>query len=129
MSNANELENLRNIINSFSCRSAWSRGVRNYALMILENLESLDDSIDETSWAVINRALLNGAGDWREYSEGGCALIYDQDIAAALCSPSELRRVQNGRRMPSRSETWLDVQTRALRQAAAMVKHAILISD
>jgi hypothetical protein len=121
----NTLETLRGRINSFSCRSAWSRGVRDYALLILENLESLDPD-DFFSWSIVERALLNGAGDWREYSEGGCALIYDSDIAAALCSPSELRRTDNGRRMPSRSENWIDVQTRALHQAAAMVRRALL---
>ena len=74
-----------------------------------------------SSPALFERGLLNGARTWAEYSEGGCALIYDQDIARRMCSPSELRRTRDGMRDPNSRERWIDMQTRALYQAAALV--------
>ena len=53
-----------------------------------------------------------------QYSWGGCSLCYDVDIAARLCTPSELRKTRNGERRPNGREEWLDVQTRAIHQAA-----------
>ena len=29
---------------------------------------------------------------WQEYSDDGCSLIYDGDIAARVCTPSEYKR-------------------------------------
>ena len=81
-------------------RSAWSRAVRLYAV---ELVESLDDSADLSSEALLHKALLNGADDWRQYSEGGCALVYDADIAERLCSPSALKRCKGGERPPNAS--------------------------
>ena len=100
-------------------RSAWSRAVHTYASELVEGLES---SADLSNERLLEKAMLNGAGDWQQYSEGGCALIYDADIAERLCSPSELKRNKWGMRDPNRSETWLDVQARALWQAHRMIE-------
>ena len=102
-------------------RSAWSRAVRLYAT---ELIESLDDSADLSSEALLVKELLNGADDWRQYSEGGCSLIYDADIAERLCSPSELKRCKGGERQPNARENWLECQARALAQAASLVRRA-----
>ena len=102
-------------------RSAWDRGVHAYAT---ELVESLDDSADLSNETLLRKALLNGADDWRQYSEGGCALVYDADIAERICSPSELKRVRGGERQPNASETWLECQARALAQAAELVRRA-----
>lgn len=102
-------------------RSAWSRAVRLYAS---ELVESLDDSADLSNETLLVKAMLNGADDWRQYSEGGCSLIYDADIAKRLCSPSGLKRCKGGERQPNASETWLDCQARALSQAASLVRRA-----
>lgn len=67
---------------------------------------------------------LNGARDWKQASEGGSWLIYNEDIAERLCSPSELKKTAGGRRRPSARESWLDVQARALHQAFKMVYSA-----
>ena len=99
-------------------RSAWSRGVHAYAV---ELVESLDDSADLSNETLLSKALLNGAADWQQYSEGGCSLIYDADIAERLCSPSELKRVKGGERAPNSSENWIDCQARALFQASRLV--------
>ena len=102
-------------------RSAWSRGVQAYAL---ELVEGLDASADLSNEVMLQKELLNGADDWRQYSEGGCALVYDADIASRLCSPSELKRCKGGERQPNSRENWIDVQARALWQASALVRRA-----
>jgi len=101
-------------IEATSPRSAWSRGVKLYALELLESLES-----DGTGYT--SAALLNGAENWKSFSYGGGALIYDAEIAERLCSPSELKRKKGGDLLPNASETWLDCQTRALNQAARLI--------
>ena len=104
-------------------RSAWDKGVTVYALELLESLrESIEGGYffpdDLTAPRVLRKALLNGASDWNEYSWGGSALIYDGDIAERLCNPSELKKTRGGERRPNAREEWLDVQARALFQAA-----------
>lgn len=109
-------------------RSAWSRAKKEYAAELLDNLRGAAAYATETGKPspltdreTVRAALLNGARDWSEYSWGGCALIYDGDIAARVCTPSELRRTHGGQRDPNPRETWLDVQARALYQAGAVV--------
>lgn len=116
------------IITAAPARSAWSRAKKEYAAELLGNLRTAVAYATETGAPspladreTVRAALLNGAQDWSEYSRGGCALIYDGDIAARLCTASELRRTHNGQRNPNPRETWLDVQARALYQAGAVV--------
>ena len=90
--------------------------MRAYALEMIESAEG-----ELASVADLKRELLNGATNWREYSYGGCALIYDADIAERLCSPSEYRKTRQGERAPNARETWLDVQARALGQASSLI--------
>jgi len=99
-------------------RSAWSRGVHAYAVELVEGLE---DSADLSNEELLRKALLNGAQSWAQYSEGGCALIYDADIAERLCSPSALKRCKGGERQPNARETWIDCQSRALWQAYRLI--------
>lgn len=110
-------------INSKKGRSAWDRGVNAYALELLEGLEEAIsggwfDPDDILAPRMLRSGLLNGADDWHQYSWGGCSLIYNQDIAKRLCSPSELKKTRNGERKPNSREEWLDTQARALFQAA-----------
>ena len=112
-------------------RSAWDKGVTAYAVDMLQKLTdyykdgyiSADDLATRTTAEAV---ALNGARNWSEYSYGGSALVYDGDIAAALCTPSELKRTRNGERRPNSQEEWLDVQARALYQAFHRVYSAIL---
>ena len=94
-------------------RSAWNRGVMRYALELVNSIE-IGEEITEKN-------LLGGAKDWKQYSYGGCALIYDVDICHRLCTPSEIKKTHNGERNPNKYETWLDVQARALYQAARLI--------
>lgn len=116
------------IIEVLPARSAWSRAIKEYAAELLSNLRGAAAYAAETGTPspltdheAVRAALLNGARDWSEYSWSGCALIYDGDIAARVCAPSELRRTHGGQRDPNPRETWLDVQARALYQAGAVV--------
>lgn len=49
-------------------------------------------------------------------------MIYDREIAETLCTPSELRRTDYGRKDPNARETWMDVQVRAHVQAWALIE-------
>ena len=100
-------------------RSAWTRGVKAYAV---ELVEGLDDGADLSNELMLQKALLNGASSWAQYSEGGAALCYDADIAERLCSPSELKRNKWGMRDPNRRENWLEVQASALWQAHRVIE-------
>lgn len=115
------LEAIKNAIEARKTRSAWDKGVTLYALELLDNLRDLPAADNRQE---IKKALLNGASDWREYSWGGCSLIYNGDIAERLCSPSELKRCRGGEWRPNRREEWLDVQARALFQACRLICRA-----
>lgn len=113
----------QNILNrvrvSLGTRSAWARGVYQYAEELMENIEDKNQlaSVD-TSY----QRLLNGADSWYRYSEGGCALVYDGDICERLCPPSVIERYKHGRLSPC--EGWIKVQERALKQAAREIVSA-----
>jgi hypothetical protein len=111
---------LATLITAMPARSAWGRGVRAYALEMIESAEG-----ELATVADLKKELLNGARTWKEYSEGGCALIYDGDIAERLCAPSEYRKTREGQRAPNAQESWLDVQARALGQAATLIASAL----
>lgn len=82
------------------------------------------DLDDLSNGTMVELALLNGADGWPQYSEGGCSLIYDPDIAERLCTPSELKKNRHGDRNPNSWETWLQCQARALHQAANRIRKA-----
>ena len=107
-------------------RSAWGRGVNEYALELAEELrERIEwEGCEPCNLRELERWLLNGASDWHEYSWGGCSKIYNRDIAERLCTASELRKTDNGRKDPNPREQWLDVQARALYQASRRVVEA-----
>ena len=117
------IEKLYQSIESEKQRSAWNKGVTKYALELVDQLgEQINggyfEELDLTESKKVRAALLNGAANWSQYSWGGCSLI---DIAERLCSPSELKKTRNGERRPNSREEWLDVQARALFQAANRV--------
>lgn len=105
-------------IEAQKARSAWTRGVKAYALELLEGLEAEEVG---GPLSMVESDLLSGAESWKAYSWGGCSLIYDRDIALRLCTPSELKITRNGERKPNKSEEWLDTQARALYQACRLI--------
>lgn len=126
------LQKAAELIEARKDRSAWDKGVTAYALELLEDLAELAECGDLPADAAemlkpraLREKMLNGAANWKEYSWGGSALIYDGDIAKRLCCPSELKRTRNGERRPNSRERWLDVQARALFQAFMLAARAI----
>lgn len=109
-----------NRIQSYRYRSAWARGVCQYALELAEAFD-----FDAMGSKSIRDIMLNGTRNWREYSYDGNALIYDSDIAWRLLAPSVLKLKDYGRLPPNSKENWLDVQARALEQACGLVMMAI----
>ena len=114
---------LINVIKATKARSAWAKGVKWYALNLVEESYKQDTDIVKVSLSVY----LMGAETWKEYSYGAhsCALVYDYDIAKRLCTPGELKKTDFGRKQPNGSVTWLDVQARALKQAHSLIAEVI----
>lgn len=118
------LSTLRGFVSSSSARSAWSRGVRAYALDLLDSIEELSnyEMNNYGEYLVISEEVaLNGAGSWSNYAAGGCGLVYNYSIAATLCNPSEFRKCKGGQLAPNSRETWIDVEARALFQAWRLI--------
>ena len=84
------LENLKAV----KCRSAWSKGVKEYAYMLLDNIFNDSDYESIINFKSLHKALLNGAPNWKRFSYGCCALVTNEDIAKTLCNPSELKNVK-----------------------------------
>ena len=120
------ISEVRKELENRKARSAWSKGVTVYAIELLDKLEEnreFNKADKHLHPLELKDELLNGADNWHAYSWGGCALIYDSDIAKRLCTPSELKKTRNGELRPNRREEWLDVQTRALRQASRIISY------
>lgn len=103
-------------------RSKWADGVRQYSLDLME---TLPDDWEYSNDNLLHKELLNGAGDWKAYSWGGCSLIYDADICERTATESEKKRTKGGQLKPNKSEQWLDVQARALFQAERRILRLI----
>lgn len=113
-------------IASLKRRSTWDKGVQQYAIEILESYADLNATDLVPEHENLEKALLNGATDWVQYSEGGCALIYTNDIAERLYTPSERRRF---RKDWEYNIEFLKVQAEALDQAFCLIVSALNHSD
>lgn len=112
------LQNVENV----KVRGAWNNGVKEYAIELLDDASSNRECEEFASLQELKEAILNGASDWMQYSEGGCSLIYNTDIAERLCNPTELKRTKNGLNDPNGRENWVQCQARALFQAWELIK-------
>ena len=106
----------RKLVEEFPNRSAWKRGVKEYADEFLDNLEEkaqINERLPKDE-KELKEWLLNGAINCEIYSYAYCSLKYDSQIAERLCTPSELKKKEGGRLAPNKREGWLDLQTKAL---------------
>lgn len=117
-------DTIRTELNSRHDRSAWDKAVTQYALDLLEDIQWYANDAERLplDGAELEQWALNGASCWEQYSNGGCSICYDADIAARVCTPSELKRTDGGMNNPNSRETWLDVQARALYQACNRIR-------
>lgn len=119
-------------IEGLKFRSIWQKAVKEDASWLLEELVDgyydniVEDVMTFKNIEVFERALRNGAESWKDFSEGGSALIYNKDIAEHYCTKSELKKTHNGERKPNSRESWLDVQARAFWQAALLIKQNLV---
>jgi len=124
----NKIELIKKL-NTVKTRSAWDKGVLDYALEIVENYapEEVTSVDDVLNYARDKHESLYSVAKWQ--SEGGCFELYDDDIAQRLCTPSELRRCTHKdgslRDMANARESWLDVQSRAVFQAYNRIQAAL----
>lgn len=124
----NEVNEIRARLEAVKTRSCWDRGVKGFALNLLRSYIDICEYCDNNGRPIpeLNEeTLLNGADDWNAYCYGGGALLYDGDIAKNLCTPSELKRTDNGNKAPNDREGWQDVQARAYFQAYRMLMSCI----
>lgn len=119
-----EMQEIRGRLEDTKPRSAWDKGVKEIAKGLLDGYEEIvrywegSDPVPPLT----EKTVLNGANSWEQYCYGGCAMIRDREIAKTLCTPSELRRTDYGRKAPNLRETWMDVQVRAHIQAWTLIK-------
>lgn len=116
------IKQLMDMVEARSPRSAWGKGVNEYAYELLEKF-SWEYGLDFEFYGspADKKALLNGAENWNQYSYGGCSLIYDSDIAERLLTPSGLKKKKGGKLMPNQNENYLDIQAKALLQAQILI--------
>lgn len=111
-------QNLLAAIKAVKANSTWTKAVKADAIDLLEN-NIVDNNIDNIN--LLQKALLNGAANWQQYSESGFALCYNKAIAEHYCTSSELKKVNYGQKQPNSRENWLDLQARALHQACNLI--------
>lgn len=122
------IQAVRKAIEARKQRSAWSRGVKAYALDILASFEESRQWCEANGESVPELdevTALNGANNWVMWAYGGCGLVYDAYIAERLCTPSELKKLHGGARVPAGAATWCDIEARAARQAWRMIAEAV----
>lgn len=119
-------------IEGLKFRSTWQKAVQEDASWLMESLfddhfdEIVNDTMTFEGMGDFEYVLRMGADTWKDFSEGGGALISDEDIAKHYCTASELKKTHNGEKAPNSRESWLDVQARAFWQAALLVKQNLV---
>lgn len=132
---AKNIQAVSNEVMNNKTRSAWDKGVKAYALEMLESFEEwqkFNESEGLECLELDERTALNGASDWDAWSYGGCGLVYDSAIAERLCTPSEMRKLQyktGAMRSPAPCTNWLDIEARAARQAWQMIARAMRVVE
>ena len=122
------IKRVTNEVNNTKTRSAWNKGVKAYALELLGQFEEWSEYNEQNGERVPEldeRTALNGASDWDAWAFGGCGLCYDAYIAERLCTPSELRKTKGGIYPPTGANSWLLVESHAMRQAWRMIAEAV----
>lgn len=120
-----KISDLRKSVEAAKCgRSKWGKGVHSLALTIIGDYEASEPGT-ACELGELESTLLNGAANWSAYCYGGNLLIFEQQIAELLCTPSELRRCTSkdgALKAPNRREIWMDVQARAAAQSWSLIR-------
>lgn len=109
--------------------SAWDYGVRRYACDLIQTWADCNNGCiwDEISkirgdsiLRLTEKDLLLGAEDWKQYSDS-CSLIYNEDICRRLYDKAVRKGTGNENFPPDDRENWLDLQAKALQEAAGLI--------
>lgn len=129
---AKNIQAIREAIEARKERSAWGRGVKAYALDILASFDDWrkwNEENGEELPTIDERTALNGAKNWSVWAYGGSGLVYNAYIAERLCTPSELRKLDGGAKVPTGADTWCDIEARAAWQAWRMIAEAVRVVE
>lgn len=120
---------LRDKVEKEPCKSAWEKGIKTYAFKLLDILEAycgrgMKKYMPNNARA-FEKMLRFGADSWTSCAYGGGVhFLNREEICKTLCSPSEQKKTNYGKRKPNSCETWEDVSARAYSQAATLLKIA-----
>lgn len=119
------IADIKNEIANHPAHSAREKGIKEYATeLFCGYVEGHHLPDDVRLGKITEQDPMNGASSWEQFSYGGCSLVYDGDICERLCSPSEQKKTKGGE-LKLRGEEWLDLQAKALQQAARIVIRAV----
>lgn len=112
------LTQIKSTIND-NVTSGWKHAIKLYAIDLLELFKENNAKTPNTPF--VEKEFLDGASNWREYSENGNSLIYTEDIAERMCTDRQLKLVGGGKKDPSKHMTWIQLQGNALKQAFDLI--------
>lgn len=109
-------------------RTAWEKGVRAcaddlFSDYIKKALGILD--IEVRIGKITEADLLRGVPNWNRYSRGGMALVSNMDICRRFCTKAVFKKRMGGLVQPPTGGDWLDLQAKALAEAAQLVVRAV----
>ena len=107
------------VLNGLPVATKRGEAVRDYAVLLCEQAQEQGEEVAPQDPQELRRILLNGAKDWAQFSRGGCALVYNGDIAAALYEGDQLARVM---KYGGDGEQLLAEQAQVLAQAADLIE-------
>lgn len=111
-------------------RGQWNKAISYYANFLLDSYKDICAWCAENANPIPDLSLetvLNGALGWMDYSYGGCALVYDGDIAKVVFTEAQFTKWQQGRNVTA--EPLLDIQARALAAGWRVLKSAQRYAD
>lgn len=85
-------------VEEHKARSCYDKGVKLYALELLEKLKDRWGNGAITDKTELDTMLKNGCATWLAYSNSGSTLYSNYDIAERLMTPTELRHCNYGKK-------------------------------
>ena len=111
-------------------RGQWNKATAYYADFLLDSYIEICKWCANQNEAIPDLSLdlvLNGASGWHQYSYGGCALVYDGDIAKVVFTPAQFAKWEQGRKVTA--GPLLDIQARGLAAGWRVLKSAQRYAD
>lgn len=84
----------------------FKRAILDYCYLLLDDFED-EEEFEEGS---LEKKLLGGAENWHDYSYSGFAYSYNSRIAEIICTPSQLKKYDYGKKCPKKFGEWCAAQ-------------------